>query len=47
MRHPRERHPTTLAETAAIAEPHNVYYETAQAWNEAVDGFLTDAVGHR
>jgi pimeloyl-ACP methyl ester carboxylesterase len=88
MRHPRERHPTTLAETAAIAEtitrvsspmlvivgalgplvtaarrlhdlvphsryreiaasPHNVYYETAQAWNEAVDTFLTDAAGHR
>lgn len=81
MRHPRERNPKTLEETAALAEsitavtspmlaivgaldplvpaakhlhelvphseyveiansPHNVYWETAQEWNEAVATFL-------
>lgn len=83
MRHPRERHPKTMEETAAIAEtiarvtspmlvivgaldalvpaagrlhelvahssyveipesPHNVYYETAREWNDAVTAFLDD-----
>jgi pimeloyl-ACP methyl ester carboxylesterase len=81
MRHPRERNPKTLEETAALPEaiqavtspmlvivgaldalvpaakhlhelvphsryveiprsPHNVYWETAREWNEAVEGFL-------
>jgi pimeloyl-ACP methyl ester carboxylesterase len=81
MRHPRERNPKTLEETAALEQsitavtspmlvivgaldrlvpaaknlhslvphsqyaeipdsPHNVYWETAKEWNEAVTGFL-------
>jgi pimeloyl-ACP methyl ester carboxylesterase len=81
MRHPRERNPKTLEETAVIADtitavtspmlvivggldrlvpaakhlheliphsryveipdsPHNVYWETAREWNEAVEAFL-------
>ena len=81
MRHPRERNPKTLEETAALTKtitavtspmlvivgaldalvpaaqnlhglvphsnyveipnsPHNVYYETAAEWNDAVQGFL-------
>lgn len=86
LRHPRERHPKTVEETAALADtiskatspmlvivgaldplvpaaerlhrlvphsryvvvpesPHNVYYETAREWNEAVAGFLEEVAG--
>lgn len=87
MRHPRERNPKTIEETAAIADtitavtspmlvvvgtldrlvpaarrlhdlvphseyveiqgsPHNVYYETAREWNQAVDAFVNGLPAH-